>query len=1128
MRRPQPLWFGLLALAGAAVLNLDVDDARLSLEADDATDIDAYVASLSLPRLEGAGCGANDAPCVRKVVADALRAAVEDEAPPAPPRCEANATTSVRLAPRIAGLAARTARRCGAGPRRVAIAHARPSEARVAAAWAAAAEAVGVVALVAAPGGLGERGSDVWVEPTGSVAAAHALTASGFDVVVVASINVFLVDDPFRAFEGCAVGTARDGLVAFLRSGAPRAAAVAAAWSAFVEARCEPRAAFVEALGTTFCDASQDVASRAAMRASHGLARFGAFSAIELPGATEDRVLENARRLVPRRIQEEDVDEDRWVFYALDQGSDRWEADWLRRLFSEIRGGIEPGAPRATARLTLISALDRAQDVILMVNTHQQDVQHAFVNESARLWRAAGRKRVGLVVVDENHGDWLEANGELVNRLAFVLRLGFGAYRDPDAVPRLRRTQLVAPLGPTAFLKGAVDDDVTTRRYAWGFLGRAQSPARAHALASFLREGERRGDAALVHITAGLDATSVGNWRRGTAWDVPTNESSWRRGLESAVAPEKYRRALRSVVFAPSPPGNNHVECYRTYEALEAGAIPVVSSLYYKRWFDAPFPVVDGEWSAASVGRVLALRDDVAALRALSAEVRAWWARAKDEYKRRVAELVDGGVSEEPLLAPRCGANASLTFVASVNGVAHEVAFPVDGSAEALGAVADAFRVRAGLELGRGCELAADGARCVVDELVHDMRRRIAKECDLPEPPPPPKAVVVAAPPGCLGEQVAALFPVDVEVTHHPFVEATTPRLGAGTLVVAVTRDPVASYCSAPGPVPFARYAHRWLAHLQYWEARDDLTVAWLSVEDLHRRALMDALRARLRAVDDPAWAAFDQAFSVDRTCVRDFGDVDTLAPGLAAFGYDIGAAVALDAARRRLRATPIARLRDAAAVEALVLACGVNDENARELPAEMLRNAGGLRIYQYPRQFGAYVAFLAAGPLVTSYLEIGCRWGGTFVFTVEVLGRLGEASGGVGADGLRALAIDKWQDPALLREYAAARFRKLDSAGAPFAELLAKAPAWDLAFIDGDHSYDGVRRDFDLVRNRTTRYIVLHDIASDEPSCAGVRRFWREVRDQFETHEFVEQYDDVDGSYFGIGVIVVPRSSSL
>ena len=115
------------------------------------------------------------------------------------------------------------ARRCGAGPHRVAIAHARPGEAQVATAWAAVAEAVGVVALVAAPDGLGEHGSDLWVEPTGSVAAAHALTASGFDVVVVASINVFLVDDPFRAFEGCAVGTAREGLVAFMRAWSGRA-----------------------------------------------------------------------------------------------------------------------------------------------------------------------------------------------------------------------------------------------------------------------------------------------------------------------------------------------------------------------------------------------------------------------------------------------------------------------------------------------------------------------------------------------------------------------------------------------------------------------------------------------------------------------------------------------------------------------------------------------------------------------------------------------------------------------------------------------------------------------------------------------------------------------------------------
>ena len=883
-RLRMPWW--LLALAGAAVLNLEVDNATIALEASDATDVDAYVASLSLPRLEGAGCAATDDVCVQNVVADALRAAVEAEAPPPPPRCEANLTNSVRLAPKLAGLAARAARRCGAGPRRVAIALARPGEARIAAVWVQAADAIGITALVAAPDGLGDSASVGWVEATGSVAAAHALTASGFDVLVVASLNVFLVDDPFRAFKGCAAGTARDGLIAFLASGAPRAAAVAASWSASVEMGCAPRAAILKALGTTFCDASPDVASRAAMREVGGLVRFGAFSVIELPGATEAQVLEHARHLVPRAPVEDDGAA--WVFYAMDQGTERWEAAWLRRLFSKIDGGVHPGAPRATARLTLISALDRSQDIILMVNTHQHDVQHALINESDRLYKAAGWKRIGLVVVDESHGDWVKANGALVQQFAFVLRLGFGFYKDPDAVPLLKQTQLVAPLGPTAFED--VEDDITTRRYAWGFLGRAQSPARAHALASFAAVGKLRGDAALVHVTAGLEMTEVGTWRRGKAWDVPANASSWRRGLESAVRPDKYRRALRSVVFVPSPPGNMHVECYRTYEALEAGAIPVVSSLYYKRWFGAPFPIVDGEWSAASVAKVLDLQDDVVKLRELSTEVRAWWAHTKEDYPRHVASLVDGEKLPEPVLAPRCGGD-NLTFVANVNGVEHEVVFPVNGSSEELRNRADAFRVAAGLDLGRGCELASDGARCVVDELVHDMRRRIAKECGRPAPAPPPKAVVITAPPGCLGQQVANLFPVDIDTTHHPFEEAAVPRLGRGTLVVAVTRDPLACYCAAPQMFTFARYAHRYLTHLQYWAARDDLAVAWLSVEDLHRRALTEPLHARLRAFDDPAWAAFDNASSEQRACVHDFADVAALAPGLAAFGYDVGAA---------------------------------------------------------------------------------------------------------------------------------------------------------------------------------------------------------------------------------------------
>ena len=84
------------------------------------------------------------------------------------------------------------------------------------------------------------------------------------------------------------------------------------------------------------------------------------------------------------------------------------EADWPQRL-AEIRGG----SSRAHRG-------DRAADgqrarpcphVILMVNTISRTCSTPL-STRAPTWRAAGRKRVGLVVVDENHGDWLEANGD--------------------------------------------------------------------------------------------------------------------------------------------------------------------------------------------------------------------------------------------------------------------------------------------------------------------------------------------------------------------------------------------------------------------------------------------------------------------------------------------------------------------------------------------------------------------------------------------------------------------------------------------------------------------------------------------------------------------------------------------
>ena len=87
-----------------------------------------------------------------------------------------------------------------------------------------------------------------------------------------------------------------------------------------------------------------------------------------------------------------------------------------------------------------------------------------------------------------------------------------------------------------------------------------------------------------------------------------------------------------------------------------------------------------------------------------------------------------------------------------------------------------------------------------------------------------------------------------------------------------------------------------------------------------------------------------------------------------------------------------------------------------------------------------------------------------------------------------------------------------------------------DVLFIDGDHSYDGVRADFErygpLVRSGGI--IALHDINEDfrtkhgveTPSISGeVPRFWGELKDRHRTEELIA---DPAQDGFGIGLVYV------
>jgi predicted O-methyltransferase YrrM len=77
-----------------------------------------------------------------------------------------------------------------------------------------------------------------------------------------------------------------------------------------------------------------------------------------------------------------------------------------------------------------------------------------------------------------------------------------------------------------------------------------------------------------------------------------------------------------------------------------------------------------------------------------------------------------------------------------------------------------------------------------------------------------------------------------------------------------------------------------------------------------------------------------------------------------------------------------------------------------------------------------------------------------------------------------------------------------------------------DFLFIDGDHSLESVRRDYELYAPlvRDGGLIAFHDIVEGpEELVGGVPRFWREVRSELaEPRELVESWDQ--GGY-GIGV---------
>lgn len=84
-----------------------------------------------------------------------------------------------------------------------------------------------------------------------------------------------------------------------------------------------------------------------------------------------------------------------------------------------------------------------------------------------------------------------------------------------------------------------------------------------------------------------------------------------------------------------------------------------------------------------------------------------------------------------------------------------------------------------------------------------------------------------------------------------------------------------------------------------------------------------------------------------------------------------------------------------------------------------------------------------------------------------------------------------------------------------------------DMLFIDGDHTYEGVKQDFQMFSPFVSSggLVVFHDITDSKrhrDRNVNVSQFWNEIKGNYEHYEIIHpDTDDVDQRWAGLGILV-------
>lgn len=272
-----------------------------------------------------------------------------------------------------------------------------------------------------------------------------------------------------------------------------------------------------------------------------------------------------------------------------------WERDWVRFLLSGLR------VTHHTSVDTRSPPVDNAL-VILGNDIAKPDVR-AYIESYAR-----ANCRHGLIHLSD---EYFRHDISAYASAAIVFRT---CYRPavPDNTFALGYKQgfWAGYTGP-----GAIGVTVNDRPYVWAFAGNLDKCDRPQMMLAM-----RSIKPHIVHRTS--------------FWNSP-----------DCLSTADYRETLLMATFVPSPQGNYSLDCFRTYEALEAGCVPIVMRQttaqpfnYYKKLFSAmgfgepiPFPQVN-DWKEAAAF-VIGARKDATRLEQLRVDCYNWWTRYKEHTK---------------------------------------------------------------------------------------------------------------------------------------------------------------------------------------------------------------------------------------------------------------------------------------------------------------------------------------------------------------------------------------------------------------------------------------------------------------------------------------------------------------